>query len=114
MTPDARARLRRLAEAATPGEWVRNGSFTSGVFVDGAGDQPVAEFETLRDAEFAMAANPAEILRLLDALDAAEGRKAADALIRDAEDLGLYAETTCRCGRCSDTDRNMDDPDYGL
>lgn len=72
------ARLRELAEAATPGPWcVEHGRVYSG-------DTEVAAMPGSRswwhDADFIAAANPAAILRLLDALNEAEDR--AD-LLRD-------------------------------
>ncbi len=82
MTADERARLRALAVAATPGPWSAGVSDPEGLpndtptifapeMVDVVALAPVGD-----DAAFIAAANPAAVVALLDALDAAERRVA--------------------------------------
>lgn len=88
MTPEERAELRRLAEAATPGEWAADGrDIYLGVtqWPDPDDDYNMTYWDSAHriydegghsedDARWIAAANPAAILRLLDELDRLEKR----------------------------------------
>ena len=84
MTREQRDRLRRLAEAATPGPWTRKRptegefGFASGTKVAGCGpgcgvyaNPPGGSFPSA-DASFIEGANPQTVLSLLDALEETE------------------------------------------
>lgn len=69
--------LRKLAEAATPGEWhVREGIDWNARVMDSVSvstlQETIADTKTAADAAYIAAANPAAILDLLDRLDRAE------------------------------------------
>ena len=98
MTPDERAELRRLAEAATPGPWAQGdptfgcanaqcvvsiSDAAMGRDVMGPSLQPA-----LFDVEWIAAANPAAVLALLDQLEGAE----AVIEVQDAHARQILAE----------------------
>ncbi len=103
-----REELRRLAEAATPGPWVSgdpsfgNGNAQMIVSISDRAMGRDIQGPNLRpalfDVEFIAAANPADVLGLLDQLDAAEAKLAA---VRElhrrrphgAGDFVFYAQT---------------------
>ena len=66
--------LRRLAEAATPGEWFASGKKEIG-YISKADDQScgmlisLADANTHEDAAYIAAANPSRILALLDEVE---------------------------------------------
>ncbi len=70
---DTLAELRRLAEAATPGEWRAN---LIKCQVETAGRDTIAQtfgLRVTRDAQFIASADPATVLNLLDVVEAAKG-----------------------------------------
>ena len=87
LTPCPREKLRKLAEAATPGPWVSGDpSFGNGnaQMIVSISDRAMGRdiqgpnlCPALFDVEFIVAANPADVLGLLDQLDAAEAKLAA-------------------------------------
>ena len=110
-----REKLRKLAEAATPGPWEADGGEISqhwsslepwleivgkreacGPYCYGG----TAGVERTEDAEFIAAANPASVLGLLDQLDAAEAKLAAVRALH----FGEYVEDDDRnrCFECGD------------
>lgn len=103
MTDDDTARLRALAEAATPGPWHAPGLaevhdethrvIAMCVDVDPVSDEerPVPDVdEGDRIAAYIAAASPDVVLRLLDALD--EARRERDEAKRDARELRFLWE----------------------
>ena len=75
ITPDVRARLRALADAATPGPWEADLSDPSPAWAAvTTPDRCIAEHLTREDAQLVAAARAA-VPALLDALDAAEAER---------------------------------------
>lgn len=88
LTAKQRAELRRLAEAATPGEWRARGNE---VLNGGQNRKPIVtrpDHQGMADADYIAAANPATVLSLLDALEAAEADAEAN---EEAHDQALRA-----------------------
>jgi hypothetical protein len=110
---DTRAELRRLAEAANSGEWDSDvwictedsGCAARGPHRKDTSKDPTeddgwpgssSENQSKKDSDFIASANPAAVLSLLDALDAAEREI-------DALRVRLLHVTTCACTGCLPT-----------
>lgn len=80
--------LKRLAEAATPGPWIKRG-YVLGIGCGVDGVTAVAHHTTRADADFISAANPAAVLELIDYIDYLRGknREHFDACIGCDEEL---------------------------
>ena len=68
MTQEQINELRKLAEAATPGPWIKRG-YVPGIGCGVDGVTAVAHHTTSADADFISAANPAAILALIQQRD---------------------------------------------
>lgn len=108
MTPEVRAELRRLAGSATMGPWhsyVLDHETEARVVGDG---WVVAQCASMgagrvgRDARFIAAANPATVLALLDALDAAERER--DEALEELQDVVRAIERWRPLSGCVEVD----------
>ena len=80
--------LKRLAEDATPGPWIKRG-YVPGIGCGVDGVTAVAHHTTRADADFIAAANPAAVLELIDYVEYLRGknREHFDACIGCDEEL---------------------------
>jgi len=88
MTQEQTNELRKLAEDATPGPWIKRG-YVLGIGCGVDGVTAVAHHTTSADADFIAAANPAAVLELIDYVEYLRGknREHFDACIGCDEEL---------------------------